>query len=297
MFLLGYLTTLVVLTQKMLESCFVNFLRLYSNQVNLPSLVTDFHPVINLFGLIIATYLWYRFAKAVISTIISVISYRNFVNSLITVNKGNISIIKNKQDLLFTAGLRNPKIWISENLLQLLNKSQYNAVISHEYSHVLNKDPFWKTLNEFLKVALPPVPKLKQIIDKFNVAIELVADEYAIQQTNTESLLTALLLLMKKAYTFNNPLLVGLNGSSERLEILTQKKRFNHFAVSTYSSAVLGFFAFTVVSLLSINLFNHCSNPANCLFLYTNERKKTVIQEESCNDLPMTHNQLFSPVQ
>ncbi|HRN71128.1 MAG TPA: M48 family metalloprotease [Candidatus Woesebacteria bacterium] len=297
LFLLGYVTILVLLTERVLESCFTNFLRLYYSQVNLTGLVTDSHPVINLVGLIITAYLWFRLVKALITVTLRFINYRYFINSLVAINKGNVLIIKNKSNLLFTAGIKNPQIWISENLLKLLDQAQYEAVISHERSHVLNKDPLWKTLNEFLKEAFPPIPKLKMVIDKFNIVIELTADEYAIQKTSSESLLAALLLLMKKTGEIDNPLLVGFKSNSERLQILTKKKKLNHFAISSYSSALLVSFTFLAVALVSFNLFNHCSDPKNCISMYTTNGMLSSNQTESCNELPVTHNQLFSPIQ
>ena len=294
--LLGYLSTLILLTWRLLEGCFVNFLQLNNNQIDFFRLIMNVHPIVNLAGLALATYLWFRFAKALISTVKRFFSYRSFIQSLVAIDKKNILIIKNKTDLLFTAGIRNPKIWISENLLRLLDRSQYKAVISHEYNHILNKDPLWKTLNEVLKEILPPIPRLKTVIDKFNIVIELAADEYAIQKTNSESLLSALLILMKKANTVDNPLLVGISGNSERLQILTSKKRLNHFAISSYSSILLGFFVVVIVTLLSFNLFNHdCNDPRNCIYLYTLERKMKS-GTDSREDLLISHNMNYTPV-
>lgn len=122
----------------------------------------------------------------------------NEINRRVKRNRKEIFVINSDELVAFTFGLRNPSILLSTKLIEMLDKTELDAVIQHETAH----QKFHHTLKIFLLKTIAEVmwyiPLTKWSYENYKIIIELVADEYAIKLMGNElGLGSALLKLVK----------------------------------------------------------------------------------------------------
>lgn len=112
--------------------------------------------------------------------------------------KNDLVVMNSKELIAITYGIRRPAILLSTSLLDLLDKTELEAVIHHETAHQKYHD----TLKLFVLKAISEVmwyiPLTQWAYKNFRIMIELAADEYSITRMGSElGLGSALLKLIK----------------------------------------------------------------------------------------------------
>jgi Zn-dependent protease with chaperone function len=98
----------------------------------------------------------------------------------------------------FTIGLLKPKIVLTTGLLELLDPSEVQAVISHEHYHQRHRDPLVIFLLQIASKSMWYIPVFKWVSEMYKVAAEIMADKHAIQLTGGSEPLGSTLLKMLK---------------------------------------------------------------------------------------------------
>ena len=134
-------------------------------------------------------------------------------------------LVRAKAPLVFTHGLRRPRVWLSTGLLHILGNAELEAVLRHEARHVHAHDPFRMLMARCLSQALFFIPVARDLSERYCVAKEIAADEAAVQAMGDARPLARAIrkLLTSRAVTPALPLaaLVGeLNVVEARLHIL-----------------------------------------------------------------------------
>lgn len=95
------------------------------------------------------------------------------------VDPGLLRIVPGLPNPAFTAGLLQPRIYISEALAAHLREPELAAVVAHEGAHVTRRDPLRLTLLRALACTLFWLPALRRLADDLSDQAELLADDAA----------------------------------------------------------------------------------------------------------------------
>lgn len=102
------------------------------------------------------------------------------------------------EPLAFCLGLRQPHIYLSTGLINLLEAEELAAVLLHEQHHGQHRDPLVVLLSRAVGAALRFMPVAAHVVDRIGLAQELAADRYVLQvQGNAVPLASALLKLAR----------------------------------------------------------------------------------------------------
>ncbi|MGH2452419.1 MAG: M56 family metallopeptidase [bacterium] len=99
-----------------------------------------------------------------------------------------------------TAGLFAPKIIISTGLIERLDEGELEAVLLHEASHAVHRDPLALLVSRALAAGFFYLPVAKALAVRQQAALELAADQYALARLgDSVSLSSAMLKLLNPA--------------------------------------------------------------------------------------------------
>jgi len=107
-------------------------------------------------------------------------------------------IIDSTSLLAWCSGLWKPTVFVSKGLLNRLSKEQLQVVLSHEFCHARRGDNLRKTILH-IATALWPNKLRRHIKADLNAACEEVCDLEAADQTQSKSLVTAVIKLLQNA--------------------------------------------------------------------------------------------------
>lgn len=97
----------------------------------------------------------------------------------------------------FCSGLVTPRAYISTGLIDLLERSELEAVLRHELHHVRQRDPLRLFLGRLVAVTGTLIPVLRVVAQRQQVRLELAADSAALSAIPIESLASALILVSR----------------------------------------------------------------------------------------------------
>lgn len=100
----------------------------------------------------------------------------------------------------YCSGFIRPTIWISTGTLRRLRRRELEAVLFHEDAHRRERDPLRIVVSRMLGAFFFPLPLIRLLALRFEVAKELVADEAAIRAQGTTAHLASALYVMGDAY-------------------------------------------------------------------------------------------------
>lgn len=95
-----------------------------------------------------------------------------------------------------TAGFLRPQIYVSSGLLDLLKEDEVEAVLWHEFYHVLQRDPLRRLIGRALRRALFFLPVAADLWARHVTAAELAADCRVVAAQGRDSLARALLKII-----------------------------------------------------------------------------------------------------
>ena len=162
---------------------------------------------------------------------------------------GQAFLVNDHKPFAFCHGIRNPKIYFSTALFNMVNASELEAILRHEQYHLKYKDSSIMLLAEVVKTLFPFFPLLTDLIRSFRIEREIAADYQAVSSLGTsESLISVLkkLLLYEQLeeYAFA-PNLADFETLEVRIKALTNKNV--HFRKLNLLN--------TLVSIASIGIF------------------------------------------
>ncbi len=106
---------------------------------------------------------------------------------------GRLVIVDDPAVYAFCAGLRSPRIYLSQGLIDMLEPSELAAVLHHEATHLRQYDPLRLFLSDLLEWFTAPFPVIRALIARFRIRIELAADQAALAIVPPDVLASALL--------------------------------------------------------------------------------------------------------
>src|SRR5699024_11596430 len=104
----------------------------------------------------------------------------------------------------YAVGGRQPKIFVSNALISLVQPEHIQAILAHEYAHIRLKHDGIRRIIEINAASLPFVKSGHKLRQAVSLLIELVADDRAARQVGPAALANALTLIAKAT---NDPLM------------------------------------------------------------------------------------------
>lgn len=119
------------------------------------------------------------------SNLAKVLKRINLVNKVI--------LVKDKNLFSFCYGIFFPSIMLSTGLTKSLTEKELEAVLLHEQSHLINRDPTKILLGKTFSLMFFFLPILRELYKKMEATSELLADEWTINRQETSAFLRAAL--------------------------------------------------------------------------------------------------------
>ncbi|MDM5297437.1 M56 family metallopeptidase [Bacillus pumilus] len=136
----------------------------------------------------------------------------------------DINVFHYQEPFAFVMGMLHPKVYISTALMDMLDEGEVEAVIHHELHHKYCYDPLKTFAFSMLTKVLWYIPVLKHMRQSYSVFREVIADDYAIQQTGSElGVGQALLKLIKNKTKFQKQTKFAVSFGDRALNLRIQK--------------------------------------------------------------------------
>lgn len=124
----------------------------------------------------------------------------------------------------FCYGFRAPKIAVTSGLLAILDDAELLAVLAHERSHLVRRDPVRYLFIDSLAAAVGILPLAAPVRDRLETRIELTADQAALTVVPPTALAGALLaVLSSRSPTVVVPGIAWLSATEARIAHLTRR--------------------------------------------------------------------------
>ncbi|PMC40722.1 peptidase M56 [Bacillus sp. UMB0899] len=144
------------------------------------------------------------------------------INRLFNRSKEDIYVIQHGEPIAYTVGFLEPIIVISTNLIELLDKTELEAVIHHESAHQKYNDPLKVFILQLISEVMWYIPLTKWCYENYKIMVELVADEYAVNRMGSQVGLGSALLKLLKTCIHNRssaPVLVPFSDGTVNFRI------------------------------------------------------------------------------
>jgi Zn-dependent protease with chaperone function len=105
---------------------------------------------------------------------------------------GKVRLVDAPEAFSFAYGMAQPKVAVSNGLLQSMSQGELAAVLHHERYHVTNYDPLKVVLARSLPDSLFFVPALGELRSRYVAGRELAADRTAVERSDKRCLAGAL---------------------------------------------------------------------------------------------------------
>ena len=152
----------------------------------------------------------------------------------------------------FCIGLARPRIYVSTGALAELSAAELHAVLVHERQHRRRKDPLRLMMLRVLEHALPFLPGLPRIADRYAALAEVAADEAALARTgDRRSLARALVMFGARGQPAGA---VGI--APERVDLLMGRSPGWELPRAVLAAFVLAVVALTAAVLMADALLN-----------------------------------------
>lgn len=171
-------------------------------------------------------------------------------------------LIESNNQFAFCLGIKNPKIYISTSLVNILNKQEVEAVLRHERYHLENRDILTMLIASIGASLLPFFPIISDFLRNYRIEREIKADEEAIRGLGDEK---PLLGVLKKILNTPSVTMVSVAAIADRdtlepriLKLVnkhTYYKKFKvkHILVTAISALVMGVIVLSPVQAFEVH--------------------------------------------
>jgi Zn-dependent protease with chaperone function len=108
----------------------------------------------------------------------------------------DLVVLQDERMVALTAGFGKPRIVLSTGLIDLLDERELQAVLAHEASHRIHRDPLKLFVLRLISDAFGYIPLTRWAYRNYSILCELTADEHAIANTGSEAGLGSAMLKM-----------------------------------------------------------------------------------------------------
>jgi len=171
-------------------------------------------------------------------------------------------LIESKKHFAFCLGIRNPRIYLSTGLVDILTTKELETVLHHERYHLNNRDTLTMLIASIGESLLPFFPLLSDFLTNFRIEREIKADAEVIRGLGDEKPLISVLkkLLKAPSYTAVTASAIANHDTLEpriralvKKEIYFQKFKTKHILMSLFSVLVMSIITIVPVQAFEIH--------------------------------------------
>ena len=187
----------------------------------------------NNIGLVVFGALFLIIVLTIIKLVVAIfkmVSLKMMLNKNLISSSNEIYIVNSTKPFAFCFGIRNPKIYLSTKIIKILTKKELEVVIAHESYHLKSHDTQVLTLATILESLTPYFPVLTDLIRNYKIERELLADQFAISNSNHKNLMNVLKKLLKQNIEFDYaglPAIADVDTLEVRINRLINNKKFS----------------------------------------------------------------------
>ncbi|MEM7727530.1 MAG: M56 family metallopeptidase [Cyanobacteria bacterium P01_A01_bin.45] len=134
----------------------------------------------------------------------------------IQVAGSNVRLLETKETFAAQIGFWNPKLVVSQGLIDILSQEQLKSVLAHEQGHYYYRDTFWFFWLGWVRSCTAWLPNTQELWEELIVLRELRADAYAAKQVDPIILAESLLLAVSSSPLSTDICCAALDSSSVR---------------------------------------------------------------------------------
>ncbi len=168
-----------------------------------------------------------------------------------------IRLVQADEPMALTVGYWSPQIVLSSGLLAVLDETELEAVLRHESAHVASRDPLKTLITDCCRTALPFIPAVSYLADRFRTRKELEADSAAIESMGSPLPLASALAKTLAAMPAQTSPGVGLSPTEARIDALLGRRLPNSNAKLMRVIAT----SIPALAVLSVGLYVTASSP------------------------------------
>src|SRR3989344_6388213 len=167
-------------------------------------------------------------------------------------------VSQNDYPSAFCFGFKDPKIYISTGLIQILSVAELEAVFRHEKYHLENKDALMLFFASIIQSLLPFFPIISDISKNYRIQKEIAADDSVIKgMQNPELLISVLGKLVtyepKNTLAFT-PSLADWDTIEIRIKkLVKQKVKYGRISLGNIVLSLVSFVILGVLALAPVN--------------------------------------------
>ncbi len=224
--------------------------------------------LVGLSGGLVLTYFLYKYYQAFVELIKGAKKTQRII-SRIRVKEvlSRYILFRSHRNLIFTAGIVKPKIYLSTSLFKSHTSTEIEAMLYHEENHQKNYHPLKLFITNFIKNTYLPFPGKRWVFDSFITSTEVACDTYAEVKIHTKLPLVSALYKLQQG-NFNQMALANVsyfNSQSERIKILIgQKTQSIKRPLALYTMIIATIF-FTTVAMKNSTIFFDCQHLVKCI--------------------------------
>lgn len=178
----------------------------------------------------------------------------------------------------FCFGIRNPKIYISTGLIQLMTLNELEVILRHEKYHLEHKDTLTLLLASMIESLFPFFPVISDFIRVYRTDREVAADKAATTNAiNKQSLKDVLRKLIQYEPDINPVFLPAMMS----VDTLEARIRSMNVIDNTYKKIGLRNLGLSVLSLVA--LLGLIVTPVNAIELHSDGQDVVILCNDSAN--------------
>ena len=211
-------------------------------------------------------------------------------------------LIKNRKRFAFCLGIRNPRIYLSTGLVNIITTKELEAVLRHERYHLNNRDTLTMFVAAIGESLLPFFPLLSDFLHNYRIEREIEADKEAVRGLgNSYPLISVLkkLLTTPSLATMTVSAIADEDTLESRIKALVKKdyrfKEFKakHIIISLFSAFIMSVIMLAPVQAVEVHrqgqdIMMICPHGSLCI----SECK----QEYSAKKVNHSEDLLYSPI-
>ncbi len=168
-----------------------------------------------------------------------------------------VIIYKNSEPEAYCIGLFKPKIYISSQLVKIMDENELESILIHEMYHMNNRNNLILFILNYFSYILFPFPFIKDLSKQYELQAEIAADKMASISLNKHNYLLKALkkLLLYKPSSIN----YGFGFSkAEAVEyrvksLVSGKAQSTNFSIRRISISIVSFIIFSLLLFLPIS--------------------------------------------
>jgi hypothetical protein len=279
----NYSAFLIVFTLKALPAFLMQLILLLNvlkNQSGLQQLIITLDLYMGFIAGLLVIFLWFKFWKSIYKSVIGYYKTRRVLKNLNCYFVDEVNVVNTSDEFVFTTGLINPKIYISQKLLKTFSEEEYKVVIAHEKYHQKSFDSLKKFVLNIIYSMLLYFPGKKTLFENYDVLTELCADKHAEGISKSRKPIVSALSKMVEFSSTNLTNISAFNLKSDRIKILVGKELFKTKSFFTALFMIITFTFFNTLLIKNTDVFMQCQHIVECFQALFSENGKISSQDK-----------------